>query len=184
MVDYDTLLAHRKWFGWQKYYEEKAREPFSRYVEIGVWKGISIVFLAKELLKYRKPFELFAVDLWNDIQFHPEIHLTASDYEKQNIYEIYNYNLQKNEVRESIKDIQGFSNETASQFEDESVDFVFLDADHAHEAVKKDIQAWLPKVKQGGIIAGHDAKKVRRALAEVFGKKVKRYDGGVWEHRK
>lgn len=37
-----------------------------------------------------------------------------------------------------------------------SLDFVYLDADHSYEAVKEDIKAWWPKIKPGGILAGHD----------------------------
>ena len=39
---------------------------------------------------------------------------------------------------------------------DMSVDFCFIDADHAEAACTRDILAWLPKMKPGGIIAGHD----------------------------
>lgn len=39
---------------------------------------------------------------------------------------------------------------------DESLDFVFIDANHAYDYVSADIDAWTPKVKQGGIIAGDD----------------------------
>jgi len=38
----------------------------------------------------------------------------------------------------------------------ESLDLVFIDCQHEYEYVKKDIKAWLPKVKKGGIISGHD----------------------------
>ena len=31
-----------------------------------------------------------------------------------------------------------------------------LDADHATESVRRDITAWLPKVAEGGVLAGHD----------------------------
>lgn len=46
--------------------------------------------------------------------------------------------------------------DAAQRFKDESLDFVYLDADHSEEAVLEDIQAWLPKVRRGGLIAGHD----------------------------
>lgn len=60
-----------------------------------------------------------------------------------------------------------------------SLDLVFIDCQHEYEGVKKDIQAWLPKVKDGGIISGHDydpenlyipgLNGVGRAVKEQFG---------------
>ena len=44
----------------------------------------------------------------------------------------------------------------ACRFEDKSLDFVYIDANHSYSYVKEDILAWLPKVKKGGIIGGHD----------------------------
>ncbi len=46
--------------------------------------------------------------------------------------------------------------QAAHRFPDDSLDFVYLDADHSEEAVLEDIQTWLPKVRPGGLIAGHD----------------------------
>jgi hypothetical protein len=43
-----------------------------------------------------------------------------------------------------------------TQFKDGEVDFVYIDGDHGFDAVKADISAWWPKVKNGGILAGHD----------------------------
>ena len=48
------------------------------------------------------------------------------------------------------------SEEAAKQFADGSLDFVYLDARHYREAVEQDIACWAPKVKSGGILAGHD----------------------------
>ena len=48
------------------------------------------------------------------------------------------------------------STEAASQIEDESLDFVYIDGNHKYQYVKQDLEAWLPKVRQGGIIGGHD----------------------------
>jgi hypothetical protein len=51
---------------------------------------------------------------------------------------------------------RGPSAETARAFADSSLDFVFIDARHTYEAAREDIAAWWPKVKPGGLIAGHD----------------------------
>lgn len=41
-------------------------------------------------------------------------------------------------------------------FQDNSLDFVFIDANHTYEAVKEDITTWYPKVRSGGVLSGHD----------------------------
>jgi predicted O-methyltransferase YrrM len=48
------------------------------------------------------------------------------------------------------------SEEAVVSFRDNSLDMVWIDADHSHEGCSKDIDMWLPKVKKGGIICGHD----------------------------
>ena len=48
------------------------------------------------------------------------------------------------------------STEAAGRFSDESVDLVFIDADHTYEGCLADIRAWWPKVKPGGWMLGHD----------------------------
>jgi predicted O-methyltransferase YrrM len=52
--------------------------------------------------------------------------------------------------------IESDSSEAASQFPDEHFDFVFIDADHTLNGVRKDFAAWAPKVKPGGWLCGHD----------------------------
>ena len=52
--------------------------------------------------------------------------------------------------------IRGTSLEAAKKFEEGSLDFVYLDAQHHYEAVKEDIEAWLPKIRSGGVISGDD----------------------------
>src|SRR5258705_6825142 len=55
----------------------------------------------------------------------------------------------------NVEFLKAFSHDVAPQFR-QSVDFIFIDADHSYEAIKKDWQDWFPKVKPGGIIALHD----------------------------
>lgn len=52
--------------------------------------------------------------------------------------------------------IEAFSMEAVKRFEDNSLDFVYIDGDHSYEAVRDDMTAWFPKVKPGGIMAGDD----------------------------
>lgn len=52
--------------------------------------------------------------------------------------------------------IQEYSVEAAALFEDGSLDFVYIDANHGYEPVLADLNAWYPKVKSGGIVAGDD----------------------------
>jgi predicted O-methyltransferase YrrM len=48
------------------------------------------------------------------------------------------------------------SDDALGLVDDESLDFVFIDACHQYDAVKKDIQNWQKKVRRGGVISGHD----------------------------
>lgn len=59
----------------------------------------------------------------------------------------------------------------AAEYADGSVDVVFIDADHSYEAVVADIKAWWPKLKPGGVLAGHDIHTydtVHRAVADTL----------------
>ena len=65
-----------------------------------------------------------------------------------------------------IKDSVRASND----FDDESIDYVYIDAQHEGKNVIKDLHAWWPKVKKGGYIAGHDyGDGVEDAVKEMFG---------------
>lgn len=52
--------------------------------------------------------------------------------------------------------IKAWTHAAAAQVEDASLDFVFIDADHGEAAVRRDIAAWLPKLKPTGWLIGHD----------------------------
>ena len=77
-----------------------------------------------------------------------------------------------------IKPIKKDSADTAADFKDGSVDFVFVDADHSYDACNRDIVNWLPKLKEKGWMAGHDYFEgaVIKAVRNTFGKGVE----GFW----
>lgn len=138
------------------------------FVEVGVWKGRSICFLAVEVINQNKNQKIYAVDTWG---YQDYVALTGKDNKEDSdiLYETYLKNIEP--VKDYITSIRGLSTEVAKQFEDKSVDFVFIDAAHDYENVKNDILAWLPKVKDTGIIAGHDYASgcgVKQAVDELF----------------
>lgn len=66
---------------------------------------------------------------------------------------------------------EGLSWEMADQIKDGCLDFVFIDASHDYTSVMRDLRAWIPKIKKGGLLCGHDLHfvGVRRALTDFFG---------------
>lgn len=52
--------------------------------------------------------------------------------------------------------LRGLSNQLYDLFEDESLDFIYIDGNHKYDYVVEDINLWYPKVKRGGLVMGHD----------------------------
>lgn len=79
--------------------------------------------------------------------------------------------------------------EASKLFEDESLDFVFIDGAHDYESVKQDLEHWYPKIKTGGWLGGDDLhlSGVREATDEFFqniGQKYRRVPDMLYLHRK
>jgi hypothetical protein len=122
-------------------------------VEVGVLNGKSAAFLAVELSNAREKawkaiFSSIPVEGW------PRLDLIdnfggqfGADRVKASLAQVAHV------IGDVIADD---SARAASRYEHASLDFVYLDADHAYESIARDIDAWLPKVKSGGVIAGHD----------------------------
>jgi hypothetical protein len=156
------------WFTYPNLYSRFVRELSngSRIVEVGAWKGKSIAYLGVEVINSGKDIKIDAVDTWMGSSESPD-HM-ADVYVKTNtLYQLFLANIAP--VAKVVNPIRMKSVDAANMYEDNSIDVVFIDACHTYECVKEDIAAWLPKVKIGGILAGHDyswSDDVRRAVDE------------------
>ena len=116
-----------------------------KMVEIGCYVGDSTeIFLPK--VKW-----CFCVDPWENGYDEND---GASEGIEMSIVE-----KQFNQLRNDYNNFTKYkckSNEAVNIFEDGSLDFVYIDGLHTYEGVKNDIELYLPKVKKGGYIAGHD----------------------------
>jgi predicted O-methyltransferase YrrM len=129
--------------------------------EVGTFKGgYASVLLERVPLR-----RLYCVDLWNGAGM-------SAEYDGQAIFEECKRNLARFGNRAEM--LRSDSAEGATGWQMRNLDFVYIDADHRYEPCKKDIIAWLPCVRSGGMIAGHDysrrgGKGVIQAVKEVFG---------------
>lgn len=83
--------------------------------------------------------------------------------------------------------LKDFSDNVVDHFEDESLDFIFIDGMHTYDQVLKDCRNYYPKVKPGGVFAGHDyrlIKEVKEAVDEfarsVNIENIKETESDVW----
>jgi len=154
MEHYYQNIGH-DWFDYPDLYRSIALEydNNSVIVEVGSWLGRSISFLAVEFINLNKFPKIHSVDIWDDSGKHikPYTDVEDGDYI---FYRAYLKNIEP--VNNIVNPIRLPSIKASELFEDNSIDFCFIDANHEYEFVLDDIRAWYPKVKQGGIIAGHD----------------------------
>jgi peptidoglycan/xylan/chitin deacetylase (PgdA/CDA1 family) len=142
-------------------------EAGSVFVELGAWKGRGTAFMGVEIANSGKAIRFFTVDHWRGGD--DEGHALDEDVQAGRLYETFLANIAP--VSEHVVAIRAETVEAAEQFEDGSVDFVFVDAGHSYEDARADLAAWWPKVKQGGVMAGDDWLEdgVQRAASEFFG---------------
>jgi len=138
------------WFSYPNLYRSIVDQfpSGSTFVEVGSWKGKSSAFMAVEIANSKKNIEFYCIDTWEGSLEHQH------NKELEKLYDIFTNNMQP--LQKYYKDFRMSSLEAVHRFKDQSLDFVFIDASHEYEDVKKDIEAWLPKIKAGGILAGHD----------------------------
>ena len=120
-------------------------------VEVGVQGG----GFAAYMLKKTNPKQLFLIDCWvyQDPNIYDDEEANVSNDLQENLYQETKQRF-ANDSRVTV--LRDFSKNAVSQFADESLDWVYIDANHSYDAAKEDIDLWWPKIKRGGILSGHD----------------------------
>jgi hypothetical protein len=142
--------------------------------EIGVYRGRTTAVMTKVA-------SLLCVDEWH---FNGDgVDVTFSDGD------VFFDNLKTFPHRNRITVFPLSSVVAAYDMPDVFFDFVFIDAAHDYSSISADIRAWLPKVRPGGILAGHDYNQewlgVVRAVCELLPAHEFPVPGGcIWAHRK
>jgi len=138
-----------------------------KMAEIGVWQGRSLCSVAKIIKD--KNLQVAAIDTFKGSEGEKE-HTSLA--EKISILDAFKNNILRFGLEKNISIYSMTSASASAAIPNRSLDFVFIDANHSYEYVLQDIKLWLPKVKDGGVIAGHDflySEGVRTAVHETFG---------------
>ena len=122
--------------------------PLGIGVEVGVFKGETSKYILENWNG-----TLYMIDIWRG--------LSENKYEDST-----NNSLHPTAYKETIDNIAGHedrgimiraaSKEASRLFQNESLDWIWIDANHAYDYVKEDIELWWPKLKKGGLFSGHD----------------------------
>ena len=139
----------------------KKRDEFANYLnqsglvgtgaEIGVQNG----FYSEILLNFWKGKCLFSIDAWQNFEEDKYVDIANITTEQHlDLYADTSLKLRTFGERSIIWRMTSY--EASRIIPDESLDFCYLDADHSYKGVLNDIKLWMPKIKKGGVICGHD----------------------------
>jgi hypothetical protein len=154
-------------FNFEDVYDSIAQEApaGSTIVEVGVYRGKSLIYLAKKVAERNAGIQVVGVDYGRGIIEG------GFDFKGMVANDILT-NLIEHQLSDDVPIILWDSAKAAKLFADQSCWCVYIDADHRYEAIQKDIMAWKPKIVRGGILAGHDHNDcfpgVQRAVAELL----------------
>ncbi|MBI2049665.1 class I SAM-dependent methyltransferase [Candidatus Roizmanbacteria bacterium] len=129
-----------------------AQLGFTKGIEIGVEKGKN----AQTMFEIIPNLKLYGVDPYKQ---HPQAsyayHAKIRNWNDQYLQNCKRQCLKRMNGR-NFTLLQGFSEVMIEKVKDNSLDFVYIDADHSYDFVMQDMILWGRKIKKGGIMSGHD----------------------------
>jgi predicted O-methyltransferase YrrM len=162
------------WFDFEDVYRQAiALAPSSAVMlELGVYEGASLAFLAVEAANSHKKIAIHGVDKFD---------WPAGVFDRVKRW------IAREHLGELVTLHKAFTHEAAKDFPDRSLDFVFVDADHDSGSVYRDLVSYWPKLKPGGWMAGHDwcdefpgVEKACRAFFSQVGRHVEPCSRRSW----
>lgn len=141
-------------------------------VEIGSYSGEGTIVLAKHFK------DVLAVDPW--LNGYDINDVASSQCPMKFVFEAFE---ERTKGMTNVRYSRGKSLDALEFVKDGELDFIYIDGDHRYEAVVADLKGWQPKLRAGGVMAGHDwsFKSVQQALQEIFmGKEVVLFQGDSW----
>jgi hypothetical protein len=141
------IFKHRKDFGKILNYFGL----FNEGAEIGVQRGE----FAETILKTWQGRRLHLIDPWKefDIATYKDVANVPQNAQDK----LYAETVLKMQIYgDRVSIIREASEEAFKRFENNQLDFVYIDAQHHYEAISRDLRYWHSKVRTGGIVAGHD----------------------------
>jgi len=158
---------------------EDSNGKIQNVAEIGVWKSGTTRKILKSCSHIISQY--WAIDPWN-LKFRD--HYYSKKFTDEQWENLYLYACKLMYWFPELHVVRLNSLEAAKIFPEGYFDLVFIDAEHGYEYMVEYIKTWLPLVKKGGLLTGHDYKQprfpgVEKAVTEFFGK-VEEANGFVW----
>lgn len=163
--------------GWLTYPEQQFlyenASKVESVLEVGSYKGKSSTIFCESTAK-----KIYCVDNW---QAYGDIKGDTQE-KAEGRYQEFLKNMAPYLGNGRVKVLRQSSMDASREFENKSLDMVFIDASHDYENVLADIMAWLPKVKK--ILCGHDYAYywpgVKQAVNEIFGEDAIKTADSIW----
>lgn len=178
--NFDYYESIPGWFDFQDVYNFAVSESHdgATFVEVGCFLGRSTAYLGSRIALAGKKITVYGVDPW----------LGWSGNCPTSTFADFLGNMVQAGLIDIIVPLRMMSAQAGRLFDDQSVDFCFIDGDHTYEAVSEDVRTWFPKIRNGGIIGGHDYVNplhpgVKQAVDEFF-KDAVTISGKSWHIRK
>ena len=121
---------------------------------IGAELGVERGDFSRSLADIARPRELWLIDAWRHLGGAFEA--DPVDHDDQHFAEIYAEVSRRFCGRPEVRIVRGLLHDVCRAFPAGYFDWIYLDACHARQSVAEDLRDWWPKLKPGGLFAGHD----------------------------